>query len=245
MARPRFLDQKLLDKVRQKLGKSKGSSINVIVSQKASSLGVSSEAALVLISKELGIGTATYQRKLDPQKQSEIRDMLPVIFSRKNATTKNNNNFHICEKDNIKSLPAISKRARLRAAVEYLLEDTELKERCIDLLLASTNFDRPINQATLVLENRIRIKASPQIRLEGVNLVNRMFSGNLSKTILKVSNNPDEQDGFTNILRGVMLAFRNPTHHHVINTFSREQALKVCGLVDVLLKVVDGAEKIG
>ena len=139
---------------------------------------------------------------------------------------------------------AVSNRSRLKAVIEYILDDRQLQERCADLLLARTHFDRPINQATLVLEDRIRTKAQPTERIEGVKLVNHAFNGDLSKTVLQVSTNPDEQDGFTNILRGVVLAFRNPTHHHIINIFSREEALKVCGLVDVLLNVVDNSKKI-
>jgi hypothetical protein len=40
-------------------------------------------------------------------------------------------------------------------------EDPDLLSRCGDLLIASYNFDRAINQATLVLEDRIRKKAQP------------------------------------------------------------------------------------
>jgi hypothetical protein len=55
----------------------------------------------------------------------------------------------------------ISKRARLKSAIEYVIQDPDLLSRCGDLLIASYNFDGAINQATLVLEDRIRKKAQP------------------------------------------------------------------------------------
>ena len=57
------------------------------------------------------------------------------------------------------------------------------------------------------------------------------------------SNNPDDQRGLTQMLRGIVPAFRNSTHHHIIN-FSREEAMRICGFVDVLLGVVDNAVKL-
>ena len=70
------------------------------------------------------------------------------------------------------------------------------------------------------------------------------FNADLAKTVLKISDNPDEQRGFTLILRGIVPVFRNLTHHHVTNTFTREEALRVCSFIDVLLRVVDNSVKI-
>jgi hypothetical protein len=71
------------------------------------------------------------------------------------------------------------------------------------------------------------------------------FNEDISKTLLRVaSNDADDQRGFSQILRGVVPAFRNATHHHVINSFSREEAMRVCGFIDVLLRVVDSSVKV-
>ena len=231
------LDSKLLEKIAKRLGK-KRTAVNVTVSKKAARLGISSEAALIILAKELDIGTAIYQRKLDPAKQAEVRDSLPIVFAppskdRKTATGA---------KRQGKS-PG-SKRVILRTAIEYLLQDEELRNRCGDILLARSNFDRPINQATLILEDRIRKKARPPRRLVGENLVGYSFNADLSQTVLKISDNPDEQRGFTFILRGIVPAFRNLTHHHVTSKFTREEALRVCSFIDVLLRVVDNSTKI-
>lgn len=233
----RRLDKKLLDKIAAKLGIQR-TAVNVKVSQKASKLGISSEAALIILAKGLGIGTAHYQRKLDPTKQAEVRDSLPSVF----ATQRVNRKRTTGTASQVKSY--VSKRAILKSAVEYLLQDEQLRDRCGDLLLAQSNFDRAISQATLVLEDRIRAKAEPSRRMGGENLVGYAFNAELEKTVLKISNNPDEQRGFTCILRGIVPAFRNLTHHHITNTFTREEALQVCSFIDVLLRVVDNSVKI-
>ena len=61
------------------------------------------------------------------------------------------------------------------AKVGYLynsIEDSEIKERCSDILLGDRAFDRAINQATQILENRIKLKAGlTETSLIGTSLV--------------------------------------------------------------------------
>jgi len=240
MARPRILGLKIMSKIAKKLGKKDITAVNGIVSKKASKLGISAEAALILLAKEHGIGTSTYQRNLDVTKQAEVRDALPAIF----APTRTINHASKTKNGN-GAKPTISKKASLKLAIEYLIEDQELRSRCQDILMASANFDRPINQATLVLEDRIRKKAQPTQKLVGENLVGYAFNEDISKTVLRIaSNDADDQRGFTQILRGIVAAFRNKTHHHIVNNFSREDAMRVCGFIDVLLRVVDNSVKV-
>jgi uncharacterized protein (TIGR02391 family) len=228
-----------MSKIAKKIGKKGIVSVNTMVSRKADKLGISAEAALIVLAKEHGIGTSTYQRKLDSTKQAEVRDTLPAIFAN---SSKKINRTNGTKSGGIK--PIISRKTSLKLAIEYLIEDQELRSRCQDILLASSNFDRPVNQATLVLEDRIRKKAQPSKRLVGENLVGYAFNEDLSKTVLCIlSNDPDDQRGFTQILRGIVPAFRNKTHHHIINSFSREEAMRVCGFIDVLLRVVDNSIK--
>jgi hypothetical protein len=235
----RILDARIVGKLGTKLAKD-ATGISKLVSARGARLGISSEAALVLLAKENGIGAATYLRRLEPSKQAEVRDALPAAFTfvRPPAKGAVGGNAGSAKRG------TISKRASLKAAVEYLVQDPELQSRCGDILLAPRNFDRPVNQATLVLEDRIRKKAEPPKKLVGENLVGYAFNEELDKTVLRVaSNEPDDQRGFTQILRGVVPAFRNRTHHHITNTFSREEALRVCGFIDVLLRVVDNSVK--
>jgi uncharacterized protein (TIGR02391 family) len=111
--------------------------------------------------------------------------------------------------------------------------------------MANSHFDRAINQATLVLEDRIRNQAQPTAKLVGENLVGYAFNEDMAKTVLRVaSKEQEDQRGFTQILRGIVPAFRNKTHHHIIRTFTREDAMRVVGFIDVLLSVVDKSQKV-
>src|SRR5438309_11542494 len=78
----RILDAKLVRKLANKLRKKDSSAISKLVSARAARRGISSEAALVLLAKENGIGASVYQRRLDAAKQAEIRAALPSIGSR-------------------------------------------------------------------------------------------------------------------------------------------------------------------
>jgi uncharacterized protein (TIGR02391 family) len=228
-------------KLASKLGKPNLADINKLVSRRAAKLGVSSEAALVLLAKENGIGAAIYQRRLDPSKQAEVREALPfaMVQDRKTGDGKSASRPALSRRPT-----SLSKRAALKATIEFLIQDSELRSRCTDILLALGNFDRPINQATQVLEERIRTKSQPSKKMVGENLVNFAFNEDLTRSVLVVaSNDPEDQRGFTQMLRGVVPSFRNRTHHHLTNSFSREDALRVCGFIDVLLRVVDATTK--
>ncbi len=121
------------------------------------------------------------------------------------------------------------------------IRDEELKNRCSDLLSAPGNFDRVINQATQVLEDRIRKKSRVEKPLTGVPLVNAVLNADPARTILPISDNAEEHEGICHICRGVMLAFRNPTHHQLLDKYTREDALKLCAFIDNLLHLVDAS----
>lgn len=121
------------------------------------------------------------------------------------------------------------------------IEDSQLRDRCSDILSARGNFDRVINQATQVLEDRLRRKAGSDRNTVGVKLVSEALGGDPSTARLAVSPHADEQEGITHILRGIMVGFRNPTHHQLGSTISREKALKVCCFIDFLLGILNSA----
>lgn len=121
------------------------------------------------------------------------------------------------------------------------IRDEELRGRCADLLSASSNFDRVINQATQVLEDRIRKKSGAAAGLVGVTLVNQVVKSDPQASVLAITSEGNVQEGYAHILRGIVGAYRNPTHHQVLDHITREEALKVCAFIDGLLKVVDGA----
>lgn len=233
------LDKKLLERIKDKCGLKSIQSAREKVSREARKLSISPEAALVKLCKDHDIGCANYMKKLGSPKQTEIREVL--ISSLPKTEIKGSSTKGI--KTSTKNTP--SKRAMFKKTIEALIMDDQLLGRCQDLLLAKNNFDRAINQATLVLEERIRGKAALEARLVGEPLVNAAFKEDLAKTVLEIaSKDKDDQRGFTQILRGFVPAFRNTTHHFIDTGFSRVEALRVCSFIDLLLKVVDQTNKV-
>lgn len=68
------LDKNLLAKLIIKTGKSE-KYLREQISKKANKLGIYSEAVLVILAKQAGIGTSRYQRLLSPHIQAEIRSI--------------------------------------------------------------------------------------------------------------------------------------------------------------------------
>ena len=131
-------------------------------------------------------------------------------------------------------------------ALYNAIYDTELQKRCGDILLeASGAFDRVINQATQVLEDRIKKKAGlEKTNLIGLPLVSKAIHSKLEHTILKFNENPDIQEHYASLFKGIIGVYRNSTHHGLEYECSREEALKFCSYIDLLLKEVDKSEKI-
>lgn len=124
------------------------------------------------------------------------------------------------------------------AGIAYnFIQDVSLKSRCSDLLSADKHFDRVINQATQVFEERIR-ELSELGAKTGAALVDEAISGTPDK-IIRFSEDPLEHRGYFFICKGIVDAFRNPTHHRIIDTITREDALKFCGFIDTMLGILN------
>lgn len=231
----RILDPKIVEKLCT-AKRLKSDAIRVKVSQLASKKRVPSEVALVLLAHQHDIGTAVYQRSLDPSMQAAIRDALAksgTVPHRANST----------KTATIIKKGSLSRRDIFKGAIDLLIHDEQLRSKCADILLARSHYDRPINQATLVLEDRIRKKLKPSTSMAGETLVNYAFNEKLEKTRLQVvSAQAEEQRGITIILRGFVPAFRNTTHHHIVDTFTQEDAIRICAFIDLLLRVVDSTK---
>lgn len=225
------LDPALLHKLIKKTRK-KEQYVREQIAKRANRLGISSEAYLVLWAKQMEIGTGAFQRKLSPAIQTEIRETLPAMFTpRSSVPVKKNDDKR-----------QVSQKSALTMAIEYLIIDDELRDRCKDLLRAARNYDRVFREATTVLE--VRIKKLSGIRgMRGASLVSKVINPKPDRAFLKVSNEAYEQQGFHDICRGIMLAFRDTTHHELSNNISREDALKFCGFVDSILAILGNATK--
>lgn len=225
------LNEKLLEKISLKT-KYDIKYLREQVSKKANKLGITSEAALILWAKKLGIGTVSFQRLLQPHIQGEIRNTLSLIA-----------NHHLKEdnaKKNEKAVIGVKNTSGLK--IEDLILDVELQDRCKDLLKAKRNFDRVFREATTILDNRIK-KLAGLTRMKPLDAIGKAVNPDPTKAILKISDENFEQEGFFNICKGLILLFRDRTHHEISDKFSREDALKFCGFVDIILATLNKAKK--
>lgn len=224
------LDPRLLDKLVQKTGKPL-KYVREQISKRAARQGISGEASQILWAKEFGIGTSTFQRGLDPHIQEQVRAGLPALFEKPAPSPKRNG-----KRKRTNGPRPIS---GLRAAIDYLLSDEELKRRCADLLTARGDFDRVFREATTVLDARLKKLAQIKGKINPEPLVVKVLHP--SKAILVVSEHADEQEGFFNIAKGLMAAFRNPAHHSLNDKLMREDALRFCGFIDAMLTLLGHA----
>lgn len=230
---PSRLNQNLLQKISDKTGKSV-QYVREQISKRAARLSITSEAAQVLWAKELGTGTAAALRRLQPHMQEQVRNALPSVFVELPSPSAQRP---------VKKGTRRSVRDPVGLAVDYLLQDNELKSRCEDLLRKKRHLDRVLREATTVLENRVKQRAGIRERLNPEPLVNRALNPDPTKAVLVVSNEPSEQAGFHSICRGIVLAFRHKAHHELDDKVTQNDALKFCGFVDVLLGMLATARK--
>lgn len=230
MARAR-LDQALLSKIAEKTAKSK-QYVREQISRRASKLAIASEAAQILLAKELGIGTARAQNRLDPHQQEQVRASLPTAFNSPAAARQSKE---------AGSRTATRSVDPIRLAVDFLIEDEELKSRCGDLLKAKRHYDRALRETTVVFDDRLK-KLTGITKMSPENLVGKALHPDPDKAVIVVSKERSEQKGFHAICNGLMLAFRNPAHHKLDDKFSQRDALRLCAFVDVLLAVLQKAD---
>jgi hypothetical protein len=158
----------------------------------------------------------------------------------------------------VNRLPFISKLRQLISRLELLngcsrakiaitsiyesIEDAQLKSRCSDLLSVVDHFDRVINQATQVLEDRVRKKIPSLEEKTGMALFGKAINPEPSKSMIVFSSNPSEQEGYANLFKGLMGTFRNQSHHKFLETVTREQALQICAFIDNMLAALESAQ---
>lgn len=230
MAKTR-LNKSLLDKMAKRL-KRTPQHVRVGISQRATRWDMTAEAAQVRWAKELGISTAGAFQSLAPHLQQQVRDHRPSAQTAARAAR-------------VEAAPGRPSRRPddgIREAINLLLVDPELKDRCADLLRARKKFDRPVNQATLVLEDRLRTLGNVRERLVGAGLAAKVLHP--KNALLRISDENEVQEGIYFICAGLVSVFRNPTHHHLTDKFSREDALSVCGFVDAILRILNQGKRV-
>jgi hypothetical protein len=197
------------------------------ISKRARSQNIGSAAAQLLWARLLGLGVATALAQATP----EVRQELHMSAEPKRVhtpTQREQTNRH-------RRLAPITDQT-----IRALINDQELYGRCKDLFRAKRHFDRVIREATTLLDDRLKTKSGIHY-LSPENLVGRAINPDPDKTVIEVSSNAAEQTGFHNICKGIMLAFRNRAHHSLSDSFTREDALKFCGFLDIVLGMIDSS----
>jgi len=221
------LNADLLAKMAEKSGKSI-QYLREQISRKASKQSVSSAAAQLAWAGQLGLGVANALSKVSADVRSEVRSIgtVPGAAVPRRARM---------------SLPKGRKPEPITAGtIKTLLQDQQLHARCRDLLRATAHFDRVFREATTVLDDRLKKKTGIK-NMNPENLVSKAVNPDPFKAIIEVSADKSEQEGIHSICKGIMLAFRNRTHHTLSDKFTREDALKFCGFVDTVLGVIEQA----
>jgi uncharacterized protein Ymh len=225
------LDQNLLKKLEKKTGLSK-KSLRETISHRASKQSISPQTSQILLAKQHGIATGRVYSELPPHLQQEVREATSNggnAASRPTARGKSNG----------KPAPARGRKADpVRDAVDHLLSDTQIRKRCGDILKGRGPYDRVVREATTILDARLKKVGGLTGYWKPVDVIGKVVNPDPDKTILRLSGEKAEQEGFHSIFKGLTLAFRGPIHHEVSDELSREGALKVCGFVDVLLGII-------
>lgn len=223
-------DPELLAKMAAKLkrGRRGVQSVREAISRRASRLGVTHEAAQILLAAEMGISTGRAFSKLTPHAQQQVQAhrSRPAEAPRAVASARST------------AKPRRSARNgddALRAAVNGLLTDPELAEECADILKGPRGFRRAVTHATQVLESRLRsIAGAAAPRNAKAHDVASIVLIPSRGPMLRLDPDNAVQEGYYNLCAGVFAAIRNPTHHGS-KQMPREQAMSVCAFIDVLL----------
>ena len=125
------------------------------------------------------------------------------------------------------------------------IKDETLRKRCSDLLKAPGSFDRVINQATQVLETRLRdslpyeklCEVIPEAKDHvGEPLANKLLSP--SKPVIVISDKQIERAAFHKMVVGIIAYLRNSSHHFLDDKTEWSLAWSVVGVIDALLSVL-------
>ena len=117
-------------------------------------------------------------------------------------------------------------------------------KRAVEGLFSDGHYASAVENACKVLDGLVRIR-SGRDDLSGTELMQNVFSPkspNLQFNDLKTDSDRSEQQGMMFLFAGVMLAFRNPRAHELVND-DAERALEIISFVSFLAKSLNGARK--
>jgi hypothetical protein len=127
------------------------------------------------------------------------------------------------------------------------VRDPELRKRCLDLLVqfredgANDRLDTVVNEATRILEGRLRSLSRAPATCVGVDLARHAFGPPAPRLI--VSDVGAEQEAAHLLFRGVFGFVRNSVHHRLVGTLQPERVLQIVGMVDYLISLAEAARR--
>jgi uncharacterized protein (TIGR02391 family) len=102
------------------------------------------------------------------------------------------------------------------------------------------HYRQAILDAYIALAEEVR-KVSGLGGIDNTPLMQKAFSPN--KPLLQVGDNADEQQGFTWLYSGAVMAIRNPKAHRLVEQKDPQRALEWLAFASVLFRVLDDARK--
>lgn len=127
------------------------------------------------------------------------------------------------------------------------IRDPELRERCLDLLAqfesegANHRLDTVLNEATRILEDRLRSLSNAADGVSGLDLVSFALGDSDPKLIL--SDITADQKAAHLLFRGVFGFVRNSVHHRLISDLQPQRVMQVLGMVDYLIFLAESAAR--
>jgi hypothetical protein len=127
------------------------------------------------------------------------------------------------------------------------IRDPGLRKRCLDLFAQfredgqHDRLDTVVNEATRILEDRLRSLSSAPATCVGVDLAKHAFGPPSPRLV--VSDIGAEQESAHLLYRGVFGFIRNSVHHRLVGALQPERVLQIVGMIDYLLSVAEAARR--
>ncbi|AUW93052.1 TIGR02391 family protein [Sulfobacillus thermotolerans] len=109
---------------------------------------------------------------------------------------------------------------------------------CADELIASKHYRNAVLDVYIALIEEVK-KRSGVTTADGKGLMQHVFSAN--RPILRISTDPDEQEGFMHLFEGAIQAIRNPKAHSISIDTTFEEALQWLAFASSLFRRLDQA----
>jgi uncharacterized protein (TIGR02391 family) len=130
---------------------------------------------------------------------------------------------------------------QIRQAIETQAGlDEELVRRC-GPLIHMAKFDEAVRSAFVLLEERLRSMIDGE-GMTGTRLANTAFNPVNGPLAQQLGHTGAEREGLRELYSGAFKLFRNPTAHSVVG-YSAAEGKAIIGLVDLMLKMLERAEK--